>query len=274
MRRGGANAEPLSEDPASPSVPAGPVDTELFPATGRTRRLLSEEIVVVLSLSLLASAVFAIIDLLSAPIAGQVRVTFRQEVQLEVHVASIVFSSAPVALVLYLARRSGESLEPFGLGTRSLRADVAWGIALGVSMAAAGLAIYVVSVRLGLNRFVIPVPPLGHWWSIPVLLLGSLRAGLLEEVIVAGYLIRRLEQVGVATLVAVAASALLRGAYHLYQGWGGFVGNLLLGLFFGYAFARWRRTWPLVAAHFVLDALAGLAYVMFRGTCHFGICIP
>ena len=30
----------------------------------------------------------------------------------------------------------------------------------------------------------------------------------------------------------VVASALLRGSYHLYQGWGGFVGNAIMGLVF------------------------------------------
>ena len=73
---------------------------------------------------------------------------------------------------------------------------------------------------------------------------------------------------------AIAASALLRGCYHLYQGWGGFAGNLVLGLAFGYAFTRWRRTWPLVTAHFVVDTLAGVGYILFRGHCFGSLCIP
>jgi uncharacterized protein len=62
----------------------------------------------------------------------------------------------------------------------------------------------------------------------------------------------------------VGISAILRGAYHLYQGWGGFLGNLALGLFFGAVFLRWRRTWPLIIAHFLLDLGAGLGYIAFR----------
>jgi len=37
-----------------------------------------------------------------------------------------------------------------------------------------------------------------------------------------------------------------------------------LGLFFGVAFVRTRRTWPLVIAHFLLDVGAGVGYLLFR----------
>ena len=60
------------------------------------------------------------------------------------------------------------------------------------------------------------------------------------------------------------ASALLRGMYHLYQGWGGFLGNLAMGVLFGVAFLRVRRTWPFVIAHFLLDAAAGIGFILFR----------
>jgi membrane protease YdiL (CAAX protease family) len=65
-------------------------------------------------------------------------------------------------------------------------------------------------------------------------------------------------------VAAISASALLRGTYHLYQGWGGFLGNLAMGALFGYVFVRARRTWPLVIAHFLLDVAAALGYVAFR----------
>jgi membrane protease YdiL (CAAX protease family) len=119
-------------------------------------------------------------------------------------------------------------------------------------------------VALGVNRFVVPVPPLGHWWTVPVLVRTGLEAALGEEVIVVGYLTTRLQQLGLTSAAAVGASALLRGTYHLYQGWGGFAGNLALGLFLGAVFVRTRRTWPLVVAHFLLDVGAGVGYLLFR----------
>jgi membrane protease YdiL (CAAX protease family) len=235
--------------------------------------MLAEEVLVVLSLSLLASAVFAVINLLSAPVKRTVAVSIFGNVQLATQIASIVFNLAPVALVVHLARRGRERLESFGLGTATLRQDAGWGVLLGLVVAAVGLGLYVASIELNVNRFVIPVPPLGHWWTIPILVLGALQNALLEEVVVVGYLIRRLGQIGWSGPAALAGSAVLRGSYHLYQGWGGFTGNVLLGLAFGYAFLRWRRTWPLVAAHFVVDTLAGLAYIALRGHCLLHICV-
>jgi membrane protease YdiL (CAAX protease family) len=237
------------------------------------RRVLSEEVLVVLSLSLLASAVFAVINLLSAPVQRTVIVRVFAQVDLARQLTSIVFGLAPVALVVHLARRSGERLEAFGLGTAALGRDAVWGVLLGLGVAGVGLGLYIATIALNINRFVVPVPPLGHWWTVPVLVLGALQNALLEEVVVVGYLIRRLEQIGWGAVAAVLASAVLRGAYHLYQGWGGFAGNLLLGLVFGFIFLRWRRTWPLVAAHLLVDTLAGVAYIVLRGNCYFGVCL-
>jgi membrane protease YdiL (CAAX protease family) len=84
-------------------------------------------------------------------------------------------------------------------------------------------------------------------------------------VIVCGYLLRRLDQLGWSPGRALAASALLRASYHLSQGFGGFVGNLALGLFFGRIYQRRQRTTPLVVAHFLIDAGAGLGYLALRG---------
>ena len=239
----------------APAAPAAPT---------LDRRTLVEEILVVLSLSLLASAVEAVLDLLRAPVSGVAVATFSGS-PLADQLADIVFGLAPVALVLHLVRRSREPLAAIGLALDRPRADAGWGLALALAVSAVGAGLYLGSVALGVNRFVVPVPPLGFWWTIPVLVLGSAQNGLLEEVLVVGYLLHRLEQLGWNAAGALWASALLRASYHLYQGWGGFAGNLLLGLAFGYAFQRWRRTWPLVVAHAAVDVLAGIGYILFRG---------
>jgi hypothetical protein len=241
------------------------------------RWTLGEEVLIVLSLSVLYSAIDAVLSYLQAPVNRGVSValfpTF-PSFELLRELLSIAFAVPPAWLVVHLARRSGEGLEPFGLGTATLSQDVAWGLLAAAVVAAVGLSVYLGAIALNVNRFVVPVPPLGHWWTVPVLVLGALQNALLEEIVVLGYLIRRLEQLGWATAAAVLTSALLRGTYHLYQGWGGFAGNLALGLAFGYAFSRWRRTWPLVTAHFVVDTLAGVGYILFRGHCVGSLCIP
>jgi uncharacterized protein len=128
----------------------------------------------------------------------------------------------------------------------------------------AGIGMYLASVALGVNRFVVPVPPLGHWWTIPALLLNAAEAALKEEVIVVAYLVTRLGQLGWSDRRSVVASGLLRGAYHLYQGFGAFAGNLVMGLLFAWIFSRTRRAWPFVVAHFLLDVGAGVGFILFR----------
>ena len=217
-----------------------------------------------LSLSLLASAVFAVIDLLSAPLRGVTVAAVSQSTQLARQVFGDLFGLAPAWLVVFLVRRNGEGTTAIGLELDRPRRDLASGAALFVVVALGGIAVYLGSVALGVNRFVVPVPPLGHWWTVPVLLLDGLQAAVLEEVIVAAYLITRLRQLGLTEVAAVGVSALLRGSYHLYQGWGGFLGNLAMGVLFGAVFVRTRRAWPLVVAHFLLDVAAGVGFILFR----------
>ena len=103
------------------------------------------------------------------------------------------------------------------------------------------------------------------WWRIPVLVLSAFQNGLLEEVLVAGYLLHRLRQLGWSDNRALAASAVLRGSYHLYQGFGGFLGNLAMGLVFGRLYQRWGRVTPLVIAHTLIDIVAFVGYALLVG---------
>jgi membrane protease YdiL (CAAX protease family) len=231
---------------------------------GVTRRVLRDEVVLVLALSLAASALYAIVDILSAPIRG-VEAPLFADVGLVYQLLNLATSLVPVALVLHFLGRSGESAASIGLDATRPWADLRWGVGLAALVGGVGLGIYIIAVGLGVNRTVIPIPPTGHWWTIPVLLLAAARSGLLEEVIVCGYLLRRLDQLGWSPTRALWCSALLRGAYHLYQGFGGFFGNLALGLLFGRIYQLRGRTTPLVIAHFLIDAGAGLGYLALRG---------
>ncbi len=228
------------------------------------RRTLVEEVFVVLSLSLLASAVFAVLSMLEAPLRGVTVVSVSQSPQLARQVFIVGFGLAPVWLVTYLVRRDGDGLAGIGLVWDRPRQDLLRGFLLFVVVAIGGIGIYLAAVELGVNRFVVPVPPLGHWWTVPLLLLTAAEAALLEEVVAVAYLVTRLRQIGLTAVAAIGSSALLRGTYHLYQGWGGFLGNLAMGILFGLVFVRTRRAWPIVIAHFLLDVGAGIGFILFR----------
>lgn len=62
----------------------------------------------------------------------------------------------------------------------------------------------------------------------------------------------------------IVVSALIRGTYHLYQGFGGGIGNVAMGLILGVVYARTRRVMPLVVAHTILDVVAFVGYTLLR----------
>ena len=69
-------------------------------------------------------------------------------------------------------------------------------------------------------------------------------------------------QLGLRDASALASSALLRGCYHLYQGVGGGLGNVVMGLVFGRFYQRTRRLWPLVIAHAVIDVVPFVGFLL------------
>jgi membrane protease YdiL (CAAX protease family) len=245
--------EPSTDAPATGSAPPAPAG----------RRTLAEEVLVVLALSILASASYAILSLFENPIAGVVVAAADRSDAFARQVLGFVFGLAPAALVLHLVRRSGEGPSAIGLGAPA-PLDVARGTALALVVGLAGLGIYLGAVKLGVNRFVLPIPPEGHWWTVPAIVMNAVEAAAVEEIVVLGYLLTRLQQLSWSVPGAVAGSAFLRGAYHLYQGWGGFAGNLAMGALFGVLFLRWRRrTWPFLATHALIDVGAGVGFLLW-----------
>ena len=97
------------------------------------------------------------------------------------------------------------------------------------------------------------------------LVLSAAQNAVLEEVLVAGYLLHRLRQLGWSDNRALLVSALLRGSYHLYQGFGGFAGTVAMGLLFGRLYQRWGRVTPLVVAHTLIDVVAFVGYAELAG---------
>ena len=246
---------PDTDASAPARVPPPPADTGT----------LVEEILVVLSLSVLSGAAYAILSLVESPVSGVVVAAANQSNAFARQLLAFVFGLAPAFLVIHLVRRSGEGTAAIGLPEPRLGQDAGRAAVLALLVGAAGLAIYLAAVELGVNRFVVPTPPLGHWWTVPAVVLNAIEAAAVEEIVVLGYLVTRLQQLSRPAVQAVGASALLRGTYHLYQGWGGFVGNLAMGALFGALFLRWgRRTWPFLLAHALLDVGAGVGFILFR----------
>ena len=241
-----------------------------------TRRMLGWEIVVVFGVSLGASALYAIINLiasLTAPkaLAKQHAILVgslapgRPLLDLTLQLASILTTLVPVALVFYLLAREGEGPSALGLDITQPVKDIARGAVLAAIIGGSGLALYLAAFHLGISLNVVPETLPNVWWRIPVLVLDAAQNGILEEILVLGYLLRRLDQLGWAPWKAIALAAVIRGSYHLYQGFGGFIGNAILGVIFGVLYKRWGRVTPMIIAHTLIDTGAFVGYALLHG---------
>ncbi|MEV6488220.1 CPBP family intramembrane glutamic endopeptidase [Actinoplanes sp. NPDC051633] len=234
-----------------------------------TRRHTGIEVAIVLLLSLGASAVYAVVSLIAKLTAGpplsQQTATLnpsqspRPYLDLTYQMLGIFFALVPVLLALYLlGRRRAELGRPF------LRPayDLGWGFGLAAAIGIPGLLLVYVAAQLGLNAQIVPAALQPVWWAVPVLILKAVENAVVEEVIVVGYLMTRLRSLEWRLWHIVAASAVLRGSYHLYQGFGAFVGNAVMGVIFALFFRRSKRVMPLVIAHSLLDIVAFVGYTL------------
>ncbi|OYN77263.1 CPBP family intramembrane glutamic endopeptidase [Mycolicibacterium sphagni] len=236
------------------------------------RRGLRIEVGVMLAVTFGVSAVIAMLQLFDAVLSGlaghRVRLNPNLSrydlINLGLNLTSVAQLAAWGALGLYLLWRSGITPARLGLGRVRWR-DVLGGLGLAALIGIPGLLLYLAGRWLGMNADVEPAALHDTWWRIPVLILSAFANGFAEEVVVVGFLITRLKQLGLSQNRAILASSVLRGMYHLYQGFGAGLGNLAMGVVFGYAWCRTGRLWPLVIAHGVIDTVAFVGYVALAG---------
>ncbi|MBA8792747.1 membrane protease YdiL (CAAX protease family) [Friedmanniella endophytica] len=263
--------------------------------TARTPGQLRAEVLIVLGVSLGQSAVYsllALIDKLTQRQALSAQTTTmnssvtpdRPWLDLSYQLVNIAFPLVPVVLAFYLlsldrsvgSARSGPAS---GLGTgflprtsrpwrligfdlRRPLPDLVAGLLIAVGIGIPGLGLYLGARALGLNTTVAASALTDHWWTVPVLVLAAAENAVLEETIMLGFLFTRFRQLGWRIGVIIAVSATIRGSYHLYQGFGGFVGNLIMGVIFGFLYTRFRRVMPMVVTHTLLDVTAFVGYAL------------
>lgn len=121
-------------------------------------------------------------------------------------------------------------------------------------------AAYAAAIRRGFSAFPGLLPNTGAERAVFVLL--SLSAGVCEEVLYRGFLIRLLHAGGFALplMAALAISSLIFGLGHAYQGWRGMLGTATGGLFLGLVFLLCGSLIPAVVLHSLMDMQ--VAYVL------------
>ncbi len=251
----------------------GPELAATRPGPGRGR--LAAEIWIVLGLSLGKSALYAavrLVDRLTAgpPLASQTATlnasqSARPWLDLTYQLLGIGFALVPVALALYLlAAPDGlrSTLRRIGLDAGRPGRDLLAGLGLAAAIGLPGLGLYAAGRALGLSVQIAASGLDGYWWTVPVLVLAALQNALLEEVVVVAFLMDRLRALRWGTPAVLITSALLRGAYHLYQGPAMAAGNVVMGLLLGWFYLRTRRVMPLVVAHTTLDVVSFVGYAL------------
>ncbi len=229
------------------------------------RRTLRSELLVVLAVSFFAAAASAALqfayDVIHVPVDTPVTIRRFPEAFDPFNFVSRLLGEmvelAPVALVAHFFARSGETMRRIGFDLARPRYDLGLGGALASAAVLALVAASAIADALDL-----PFRPIefvnADATVVAVLfgLLAPLVAAISEEVIVNGYVITRLADIGWTANRALVASAVLRASYHLYQGIGGFIYNLVGGLVAGRIFQRTKRVMPLVVAHLLIDVSA------------------
>ncbi|GAA0362628.1 type II CAAX endopeptidase family protein [Micromonospora gifhornensis] len=238
-----------------------------------SRRMLGTETLLVLGLSLGQSAVYATVSIIAKLTAEgglskqtaalNTSASARPYLDLTYQLLGIVFALLPVLLAVHLlARDPGDPARTLGVDFRRPGPDLAQGAGLAALIGLPGLALFWAAAQLGLNATLVPAALPDLWWAVPVLILAAFQNSILEEVIVVGYLMTRLRQLQWRVGAIIATSALLRASYHLYQGFGAFVGNAVMGIVFSYFYLRTRRIMPLIVAHALLDIVAFVGYTL------------
>ncbi len=237
-----------------------------------SKRRITTELLIVFGLSLGQSGVYAIVRLAEklsrGPLAGQTTtlnpvLNERPYFDLTYQLLGIVFALVPVALVLFLlSGHSTSAVRRLGLTFEKPLRTIGFGVGLAAIIGVGTLGVYAAGRALGITTALVPAALDDYWWTIPVLILSALRHAVLEEVIVVGYLFIRLRQLGWSTPLIILTSSLVRGSYHLYQGFGPFIGNVLMGLLFASFYHRTHRVMPLVIAHALVDIAGFVGFAL------------
>lgn len=242
----------------------------LMTSNARTAKI---EIFLVMGLCLGQSAVYSLLSFADkvtrAPLREQTTsmnnpLSTREYFDLSYQLLDIFFALIPVVLALYLMHRTlGRSMKDIGFDFRCPGKDTLFGAGLFLVMGLGTLGVYAAGRALGITTALSTANLADYWWSVPVLLLSAMRHAVLEEVIMLAFLFGYGKKLGFGPWTLILVSALIRGSYHLYQGVGPMLGNMAMGVVFGWIYQKYGRVMPLVIAHFLLDAVGFVGFMLF-----------
>jgi membrane protease YdiL (CAAX protease family) len=244
-----------------PTLPAGPLRRSMV---WETRFVM---------LAFLAPGVVSAVIILSQHVAGVQNFTVFPTIvhhQPVTNLILLILAYLPVAstvpLALLLLSRTGQGPKVLGMGLPSFTQDVIPGLGIGALALLCEFVLLIPFAQLlaehpGLITKVTEgsVP---KYYVIYGLILSATTA-LAEEVMVNGYLLTRLHQLGWSDKKSLALSLTLRTSYHIYYGFG-FLLTVPFGYFNTRSFQKHHRLNRPIVAHFLFDAILITISILHR----------
>jgi membrane protease YdiL (CAAX protease family) len=162
-----------------------------------------------------------------------------------------------VPLALLLLNRTSDSPSRLGLGVPKLTLDLIPALGLiGASFGSELVVLLFLAPLLASHSSLVSNTPVGHVPGYYVIwgLMISATTAIAEEVLMNGYLMTRLQQLGWTPQSALILAIVLRTSYHVYYGIG-FIVTVPFAYFMTRSFQKNRRLTRVIVAHFLFDAI-------------------
>ena len=256
-----------SREKAAAAAGNGAWRVMLVPPSVLTRRELWVQVALVLITFPLAATILAGASLTSELLTGTnfvrlpVVIPFHATLSYVLRTIAVLSYYAAVPLLVWYMLRSDGGLAAIGLTHRRLVP------ALGSA------ALLTIVARLADHAGAIFPPPFTQpsvtaavslpWTALLYYGARAISAGVVEEMVVLGFLTTRLRQVGSSPMTALLLSLLVRTSYHLEYGWQA-LGVAAFGLVLSLFYFRTRLLLPVILAHAAADLAIVLSAVSFH----------
>lgn len=220
------------------------MEPEEYGFTTSRRKAVRIEIVVVLAAFLLAS-------IMPTPYSFRLFIW-------DIEASRIIQDLSGAAVLLFIIWMSGDDLASFGITKPNLQSDAF------PTVVAVGLTVAYHYGRAALSpgssfEFYEPYAP-HHQWEWGLLLLSLVCSSIFQELFLRGYAITRFREFFGSTPIAVVASAMCFGIWHVSYGGLFVLDSAVFGLIYACVFVAWPRLLPLVIAHTVANVLVYWGY--------------